>query len=120
MRTVAILFLLVTASVQAQTDLLEQTLGRFGLDSASVGYRPQRSWNAATRDDPFRLPWFDAMLERPLKIPNFTREMLWRYRIWATADSANFPRPMLAKIRPVSALVMNSARNLGYDVGKYG
>ncbi len=120
MRTAVILFLLATASLQAQTDLLEQTLGRFGLDSASVGYRPQRSWDAATRDDPFRLPWFDAMLARPLKIPNFTREMLFRYRIWATADSSNFPRPMLAKIRPLSALIMNSARNLGYDVGKYG
>ncbi|MBN1446593.1 MAG: hypothetical protein JXA28_01580 [Bacteroidetes bacterium] len=119
MKQVIVLFLLTT-SLHAQTDLLREALDRFGLDSASVGYRPQTSWNAATRDDPFRLPWFDAMLERPLKIPTFTREMLWRYRVWATADSSNFPRPMLAKIRPVSGLIMNSARNLGYDVGKYG
>ena len=101
-------------------DLLQQALQGFGLDSSTVGYRPQATWNSATRDDPFRLHYFDALLARPLKIPTFTREMLWRYRLWTLADSANFPRRSMAEIRPLSALVMNSARNLGLDVGKYG
>ena len=85
-----------------------------------MGYRPLSTWNAATRSDPFRLHYFDDLLARPLKIPAFTRSLLWRYRLWAAADSANFPRPTMAKIRPLSAMILNSARNLGLDVGKYG
>ncbi len=121
MRPLLILILFVLAlPLHAQQDLLRQALQRFDLDTATVGYRPQPAWGAATRDDPFRLHYFDELLARPLKIPNFTRAMLWRYRLWAEADSANFPRKTMAQIRPLSALVMNSARNLGLDVGKYG
>jgi hypothetical protein len=120
LRTVALLLLLGTSSIHAQTDLLRQALDGFGLDSSTVGYRPLSTWNAATRDDPFRLHYFDDLLARPLKIPAFTRDILWRYRIWALGDSSNFPRPTMAQIRPLSGLIMNSARNLGLDVGKYG
>jgi hypothetical protein len=121
MRTFLILCFLASAlPLQAQDNLLQRALDGFGLDSSTVGYRPLSTWNAATRDDPFRLHYFDDLLARPLKIPAFTRNMLWRYRIWATGDSSNFPRATLAQIRPLSAMVMNSARNLGLDVGKYG
>ena len=120
MKKILLFLFIITAPLQAQTDLLEQALSSFGLDSATVGYRPLPTWNAADRSDPFRLPYFDQLLARPLKIPNFTREMLWRYNLWIEADSAHFPRPMLAKIRPLTGLIMNSARNLGHDVGKYG
>lgn len=114
-----LLFLCVTP-LAAQTDLLEQALSGFGLDSSTVGYRPLPTWSNADRSDPFRLHFFDMLLARPLKIPNFTREMLWRYDLWLKGDSANFPRPAMAQIRPLASLVMNSARNLGQDVGKYG
>jgi hypothetical protein len=120
MKKIFVLFLFLAAPLHAQPDVLEQALSGFGLDSATVGYRPLPTWNSADRADPFRLHYFDQLLARPLKIPNFTRELLWRYNLWIEGDSANFPRPMLAKIRPLAGLIMNSARNLGYDVGKYG
>ncbi|MCB2203350.1 hypothetical protein KQI65_01270 [bacterium] len=122
MRTFLLTFFLLTTTVSlhAQENLLQSALDGFGLDSSTVGYRPLSTWNAATRSDPFRLHYFDDLLARPLKIPSFTQDILWRYRIWATGDSSNFPRATLARIRPLSAMVMNSARNLGLDVGKYG
>ncbi|MFZ1729165.1 MAG: hypothetical protein WBQ23_14150 [Bacteroidota bacterium] len=120
MKRIFILFFFCTAPLAAQTDLLEQALSGFGLDSSTVGYRPLETWSSSDRTDPFRLHFFDMLLARPLKIPTFTREMLWRYDMWIKGDSANFPRPTLAQIRPLSALIMNSARNLGQDVGKYG
>ncbi|MBE0642488.1 MAG: hypothetical protein IH600_00230 [Bacteroidetes bacterium] len=120
MKKLLLILFLCATPLQAQTDLLEQALSGFGLDSSTVGYRPLSTWTTSDRSDPFRLHYFDQLLARPLKIPNFTREMLWRYNLWLEADSANFPRPTLAKIRPLSGLIMNSARNLGHDVGKYG
>ncbi len=122
MKVVYVFFFFVglSLSLHAQNDLLTRTLQEFGLDSSTVGYRPQPTWSVTGNDDPFRLHFFDALLARPLKIPNFTRHMLWRYDLWLNGDSANFPRKSLARIRPLASLVMNSGRNLGYDIGKYG
>ncbi len=110
----------LTFSAIAQDDLLTGALKRFGLDSSSIGFRPNPAWNPTGQPDPFRLPWFDALLARPLKIPSFTRDMLWRYRLWMTGDSSAFPRPALAQVRPLAGLVFNSARNLGHNIGRYG
>lgn len=117
-----ILFLLLAypTLLQAQEDLLGNALRMFGLDSMKVGYKPQPAWSTTDRSDPFRLRYFDGLLARPMKIPNFTREMLWRYNVWITGDSANFGTPKLREVRPLAGLVMNSARNLGYDIGRYG
>jgi hypothetical protein len=120
MKKILFLLLFCTAPLAAQTDVLEQALSGFGLDSSTVGYRPLPTWSISDRMDPFRLHYFDMLLARPLKIPNFTREMLWRYNLWLKGDSVNFPRPAMAQIRPLASLIMNSARNLGQDVGKYG
>ncbi len=114
------LFLLLSHSLHAQDDVLGNALKRFGVDSSTVGYRPHSTWNPTGAPDPFRLPWFDGLLARPMKIPNFTRDMLWRYHLWLTGDSSNFPRPTLAQVRPLAATIMNSARNLGHGIGKYG
>ena len=118
----AILYLLVfsQSALYAQEDLLRSALTSFGLDSASVGYRPQPAWGNVDRGDPFRLQYFDGLLARPMKIPNFTREMIWRYNLWITGDSSNFPTPKAAQMRRLTGMVMNSARNLGYDIGRYG
>lgn len=120
MKKFLLILFLCAVPLRAQTDLLDQALSSFGLDSATVGYRPLPTWNASDRADPFRLHYFDQLLARPLKIPAFTRAMLGWYNLWIEADSANFPRPMLAKVRPLAGLLMNSARHLGHDVGKYG
>jgi len=111
---------LLPASAASQDDLLGNALKNFGLDSSTVGFRPQSTWINFAPPDPFRLPWFDGLLARPLKIPSFTREMLWRYHLWMKGDSANFPRPALAQVRPLAGLIMNSGRNLGHDIGKFG
>lgn len=113
-------FILFATVLHAQDDLLRRALDGFGLDSSTVGYRPQQTWDTAPRDDPFRLPYFDELLARPLKIPNFTQRMLWRYNVYATADSSNMAGYHSPKVRPLAMMVLNSARNLGYDVGKYG
>lgn len=114
------LFLVLTLSINAQQDVLRSALRSFGLDSSNIGYRPQPAWGNVDRSDPFRLQYFDGLLARPMKIPNFTREMLWRYDLWITGDSSNFPTPKSAQVRRLAGLVVNSARNLGYDVGRYG
>jgi hypothetical protein len=119
-RATLLLLLLFTAGAMAQDDLLNSALQRFNRDSSNVGYRPHPAWNPTGPADPFRLPWFDALLARPLKIPAFTRDMLWRYRLWMLGDSANFPRPLVAKVRPIAGLVFNSGRNLGYNIARYG
>jgi hypothetical protein len=119
-RLTILLLLLLGSRAHSQDDLLRQALKSFGLDSSNIGYRPQPAWSTVDRRDPFRLGYFDGLLARPLKIPTFTREMLWRYSTWINGDSANFPTPALAKMRPLAGLVMNSARNLNYDIGRYG
>jgi hypothetical protein len=119
-RLLLLVVFLLPVFVQAQDDLLGAALRSFGLDSSTVGYRPQPTWGTVPRSDPFRLPYFDGLLAKPLRIPNFSREMLWRYKVWMTGDSSNFGTPNLAKLRPLAGLVMNSARNLGHDVGRYG
>ena len=116
----ALFIFISTFPLHAQDELLRSTLAGFGLDSSTVGYRYQTTWAAADKADPFRLHFFDALLERPLKIPNYTRQMLWRYNLWLMGDSTNIPRAEMRNIRPLASLVMNSARNLGYDLGKYG
>lgn len=116
---VALFFCAIT-TMSAQDELLRSALSSFGLDSATVGYRPQPTWGPVPRSDPFRLPYFDGLLARPLKIPNFTREMLFRYTVWMTGDSSNFATPTQRKVRPLAGLIYNSARNLGHDVGRYG
>lgn len=77
----------VSTPLSAQEDLLGNALRMFGLDSMKVGYKPQPAWSTTDRSDPFRLRYFDGLLARPMKIPNFTREMLWRYNVWITGDS---------------------------------
>ena len=119
-RLLLLVVFLLPALVQAQDDLLGAALRSFGLDSSTVGYRPQPTWGTVPRSDPFRLPYFDGLLAKPLRIPNFSREMLWRYKVWMTGDSSNFGTPNLAKLRPLAGPVMNPARNLGHDVGRYG
>jgi hypothetical protein len=120
LRRTSILIFLLSMTAHGQQDLLRSALKSFGLDSSNVGYRPQPAWGNVDRGDPFRLQYFDGLLARPLKIPNFTREMLWRYNLWITGDSSNFPTPKSAQVRRLAGLVINSARNLGYDVGRYG
>jgi len=123
-RVKRILLLLVLlslhASCMAQEELLRTAIASFGLDSASVGYRPRPTWGPVPRDDPFRLPYFDGLLARPLTIPNFTRELLFRYTVWMTGDSSNFAVPKQRTVRPLAGLLFNSARNLGHDIGRYG
>ncbi len=118
--SVVLAVFLLSSFASAQDDLLGTALKGFGLDSSTVGYRPHPVWNPTGAPDPFRLPWFDGLLARPMKIPSFTRDMLMRYRVWAVGDSANFPRPALAQVRPLAGLVFNSARNLGHNIGRYG
>lgn len=110
----------MSTTLFSQDNLLFNALKKFSLDSATVGYRPQAAWGVVDRADPFRLNYFDGLLARPLKIPNFTRDMLWRYNVWLTNDTMNYPSPRLAKVKPLAATIMHSARNLGYDIGKYG
>lgn len=104
----------------AQNELLRSTLSSLGRDSASIGFRPLPTWGTVDRTDPFRLPWFDGLLARPLKIPTFTRELLHVYTLRMKGDTANWPRPLIARVRPVAGLITQSARALGHDVGKYG
>ncbi len=111
---------LLPAAVSAQTDLVTLALNQFGLDSSNIGYRPKRTWNTAPHVDGFRLPWFDDLLARPLKVPAFTQRMLWDYNVYALADSANMAGYHANKVRPLAMMVVNSAQNLGCDIGKYG
>ncbi|MDH7516616.1 MAG: hypothetical protein QHI48_12175, partial [Bacteroidota bacterium] len=114
-----LVFLALTSSF-AQEDLIRSALRSFGLDSSTIGYRPQPTWGPVPRTDPFRLPYFDGLLARPLSIPPFTRDMLFRYTVWMTGDSANFATPKQREVRPLAGLVYQSARNLGHDIGRYG
>jgi hypothetical protein len=107
-------------ALHAQQDLVQSVLNEFGLDSSNVGFRPKLTWSTAPHVDPFRLPWFNDLLAKPMKVPNFTQRMLWYYNVYSTADSANMPGYHANKIRPMTMMIVNSARNLGYDVGKYG
>ncbi len=113
-------FLALTLQVSAQQNILKQALTILGLDSSNIGFRPQKTWAPTDRTDPFRLRYFDALLARPLTIPNFTRSMLAGYEIWMAADSSNMGGYQASHVRPLAQLIMNSARNLGYDIGRYG
>jgi hypothetical protein len=121
MKTAILALLLILPTIgAAQDDLLTRTLKGFGLDSSTVGYREQPGWLGADRRDPFRLPFFDDLLKRPLRIPNYTRQMLARFDLWMLGDSTLFPRPALAQVRPLAGLVMSAGRALGCDLGRYG
>ena len=117
-----ILFAIACCSMvgNAQDDVLRSALERFGLDSSTVGYRSYPTWDPAGAPDPFRLPAFDALRARPLKIPAFTRGILWNYHLYMKGDSANFPRPLLAQVRPLAGLIFHSGRNLGHNIGRFG
>ncbi len=114
------LLLLLTPALHAQTDLLRDAITSFGLDTATIGFRPQPTWGAAARTDPFRLPFFDGLLARPLRIPSHAREMLLRYTVAMTADSANMEGYQWRNVRTIAAMLVHSGRNLGLDIGRVG
>jgi hypothetical protein len=120
MKHIITLFLFVTSACFAQNDLLREALSSYGLDSSDIGFRPQSHWGAAARSDAFRLPYFDGLLAHPLRIPTFSKEMIARYTVAMTADSANMGGYQWKKVRPAASMIVNSARNLGLDIGRVG
>ncbi len=125
MRNIIFRFLLAAAliscaeSARAQ-DLLKTALAKIGRDSSNIGFSPRASWGLAAYKDEFRLPFFDELLASPLKIPLFSKDIVGRYNAYIDADSNAMGPYKRKEIRTLASLVMNSARNLGCEMGKYG
>ncbi|MCA9665509.1 MAG: hypothetical protein KC503_07970 [Myxococcales bacterium] len=61
----------------AQPDLLDDALGKIGLDRCALGYvESDKLAGAAIWDDGFRLPFYDAVHQHALRAPPFARAVL--------------------------------------------
>lgn len=104
----------------SQQDILKYALTKIGRDSSNIGFKPQSTWGIASLHDNFRLPFFDDLLASPLKIPLFTKEMIQRYDAYITNDTNAIGPYKRRQVKTLASLIQNSARNLGYEMGKYG
>jgi hypothetical protein len=93
----------------ASPDALDRVLARAGLTRCDLTLpraRVEAIVGVARARDPFRLPFFDALLEAPLRLPAFARETV------AWLDEA------LAGDAPVSGALQVAALRLGHDLGE--
>lgn len=116
----AIILITVSSHLSAQDDILKLALQKIGRDSSNIGFKPQSTWGIANLHDDFRLPYFDDLLASPLKIPLFTKDMIGRYDAYILNDTNAIGPYKRRQVRTLASLVMNSAKNLGIEMGKYG